>query len=71
MVMSVSTAGFKPSAVKAAVIRHVCLIGGITLLHENLHVGCRDTLGKVEFTRDLHGIDVVVEPNPIDPFSFL
>ena len=56
---------------EGAVIRHVCLIGGITLLHGNLHVGCCDTLGKVELTRDLHGIDVVVEPNPIDPFSFL
>ena len=46
------------------------MIGGITLLHAHLHVGCRNTLGKIEFTRDLHGINVIVEPDPVDPIAF-
>ena len=56
---------------EGSVVRHAGFVDKGALLHAHLHVGCRDIFGKLDRARNVYGICIIIEPDPVDPIAFL
>ena len=56
---------------EVSVVFHVGVVDKGALLHAHLHVGCRNVFGKLDRARNVHGVRIIIEPDPVDPVAFV